>query len=60
MASKATNIQLTVNTRYNTMAAVVSEGNWKTGGTAIIALGDNYPDALAASGLAGEPMLRSY
>lgn len=45
--------RLTVNTRYDTMAAVVSEGNWKTGGTAIIASGDNYPDALAASGLAG-------
>ena len=45
--------RLAGNTRYDTMAAVVSEGNWKTGGTAIVASGDNYPDALAASGLAG-------
>lgn len=58
--SNTTVKRLTVDTRYDTMAAVVSEGNWKTGGTAIIASGDNYPDALAASGLAGEPMLRSY
>lgn len=37
--------RLAGDTRYDTMGAVVNAANWKTGG--------NYPDALAASGLAG-------
>lgn len=45
--------RLAGNTRYDTMTAVISEGNWETDGTVIVASGNNYPDALAASGLAG-------
>lgn len=40
-------------TRYDTMSAVVSEGAWNAEGTVIVASGENYPDALSASGLAG-------
>lgn len=39
--------------RYDTMAKLVSTGGWSTGGTVIVASGENYPDALAASSLAG-------
>jgi putative cell wall-binding protein len=38
--------------RYETMRALISEG-WKSSDTAIVATGDNFPDALAAAGLAG-------
>ena len=40
-------------TRYDTMEKIVGAGGWKSGGTVIVASGGNYPDALAASGLAG-------
>lgn len=40
-------------TRYDTMDKLVSTGSWSTGGTVIVVSGENYPDALAASGLAG-------
>lgn len=40
-------------TRYDTMEQIVETGGWKSGGTVIVASGGNYPDALAASGLAG-------
>ena len=40
-------------TRYDTMEEIVGTGGWKSGGTVIVASGGNYPDALAASGLAG-------
>ena len=40
-------------TRYDTMEKIVGTGGWKSGGTVIVASGGNYPDALAASGLAG-------
>lgn len=39
--------------RYDTMAKIVQTGGWSTGGTVIVASGENYPDALAASSLAG-------
>lgn len=39
--------------RYFTMAELVQSGKWSEGGTVIIASGTNYPDALAAAGLAG-------
>lgn len=45
--------RLAGSTRYDTMGAVVDAASWKTGGTVIVASGGNYPDALAASGLAG-------
>lgn len=35
------------------MSRIVDEGGWRTGGTVVVASGSNYPDALAASGLAG-------
>lgn len=38
--------------RYDTMAAIVSEG-FSASGWAVVATGDNFPDALAASALAG-------
>lgn len=41
-------------TRYQTMGSVVDAASWKTGGTAIIASGSNFPDALAAATLAGD------
>ena len=40
-------------TRYDTMSKLASRGSWKTGGAAVLASGENYPDALAASALAG-------
>ena len=40
-------------TRYATMERIVGAGGWRSGGTVIVASGGNYPDALAASGLAG-------
>lgn len=40
-------------TRYDTMSRVVDEADWDTGGTVVVASGENYPDALAASGYAG-------
>ena len=46
--------RLAGNGRYDTMAAIVSEG-WKgqTGGTVVIATGESFKDALPAAGLAG-------
>ena len=41
-------------TRYDTMSSLVSMGNWGTGGTVILASGQNFPDALAAASLAGD------
>ena len=41
------------NTRYDTMASLAGRGNWAVGGSVILASGANYPDALAASSLAG-------
>ena len=35
------------------MAALVEKGEWKQSGTAIVASGGNFPDALSASSLAG-------
>jgi putative cell wall-binding protein len=45
-------------TRYDTMkkiieAAYTSDGKWVNAAEAVIASGDNFPDALAANGLAG-------
>ena len=39
--------------RYDTMKAIVDEGFTKKKGTVIVATGDDFKDALAASGLAG-------
>lgn len=39
--------------RYDTMRQLVESGNWAKNDTVIIASGSNYPDALAAAGLAG-------
>ena len=41
------------NTRYDTMGSLAGRGNWAVGGSVILASGANYPDALAASSLAG-------
>ena len=43
---------------YDTMASIASEGwsaggVWQTGGTVIVSIGTNFPDALSAAGLAG-------
>lgn len=49
--------------RYNTMEALVNAGSWSKGGSAILASGENYPDALAAASLAGvknAPILLTY
>lgn len=46
--------RLAGDTRYQTMDAVVDAGTWKKGGTAIVASGINFPDALAAATLAGD------
>ena len=40
-------------TRYSTMSALASYGQYATGGTVVLASGDNYPDALTASSIAG-------
>ena len=51
--------RLAGSSRYDTMSAIVSEGWNKTGETqrrvpwAVVATGENYPDALAASAVAG-------
>ncbi len=39
--------------RYGTNSAIVEEGFDQTGGTVILASGENFPDALSASALAG-------
>ena len=39
--------------RYDTMKTIVQTGFQETGGTAIVATGTNFKDALAAAGLAG-------
>ena len=39
--------------RYDTMKAIINEGFTKTGGTVVVATGEGFKDALAASGLAG-------
>ena len=39
--------------RYDTMARIVTEAYPKTAQTVLVASGENYPDALAASGLSG-------
>ena len=39
--------------RYDTMKAIVDEGFKATGGTVIVATGEDYKDALSACGLAG-------
>ena len=41
------------NTRYDTMGSLTERGNWAKGGSVVLASGANYPDALAASSLAG-------
>ena len=47
--------RLSGNVRYDTMGAIVSEAYPnETDGTVIVASGENFPDALAASGLAGK------
>lgn len=45
-------IRLAGSGRYQTMAAIVSQG-FETSDWAVIATGDNFPDALVASSLAG-------
>lgn len=40
-------------TRYDTMGMLSDQGNWARGGMVVLASGANYPDALAASSLAG-------
>lgn len=40
-------------TRYDTMGSLTERGNWAKGGSLVLASGANYPDALAASSLAG-------
>ena len=39
--------------RYATAAAVAREGDWPAGGAVVLARGDDFRDALSASGLAG-------
>lgn len=45
--------RLAGSTRYETMDRLVDFGNFATGGSAIIASGSNFPDALSAASLAG-------
>uniref|UniRef100_A0ABS3ISM7 Cell wall-binding repeat-containing protein n=1 Tax=Bifidobacterium asteroides TaxID=1684 RepID=A0ABS3ISM7_9BIFI len=46
--------RLSGNDRYDTMGEIVEEAYGDTsGGTVIVASGDNFPDALASSGLSG-------
>ncbi len=40
-------------TRYSTMSALASYGQYSKGDTVVLASGDNYPDALTASSIAG-------
>lgn len=46
--------RLSGNVRYDTMGAIVEEAYPKNADTVIVASGENFPDALAASGLAGK------
>lgn len=46
-------IRLAGTGRYDTMAAIVGAGFSGTGGTAVVATGANFKDALAAAGFAG-------
>ena len=46
--------RLSGNVRYDTMGAIVSEAYPNEATTVIVASGENFPDALAASGLAGK------
>ena len=41
-------------TRYETAGALVAEGSYASGGAVVIACGENFPDALSASSLAGD------
>lgn len=41
-------------TRYETAGLLFDQGDWQQGGTIVLASGANYPDALAASALAGD------
>ena len=41
-------------TRYETAGQIAYQGSWPAGGSVILASGTNFPDALAASALAGE------
>jgi len=41
-------------TRYETAGLLFDHGNWQQGGSIVLASGANYPDALAASALAGD------
>ena len=41
-------------TRYETAGLLFDQGNWQKGGSIVLASGANYPDALAASALAGD------
>ena len=46
--------RLSGNVRYDTMGAIVEEAYPKRADTVIVASGENFPDALASSGLAGK------
>ena len=46
--------RLSGNVRYDTMGAILDESNYVQRGTVIVASGENFPDALAASGLSGK------
>ena len=46
--------RLSGNVRYDTMGAIVEEAYPESASTVIVASGENFPDALAASGLAGK------
>lgn len=41
-------------TRYETAGLLFDRGDWQRGGAVVLASGANYPDALAASALAGD------
>ena len=41
-------------TRYETSGLLFDQGNWQQGGAVVLASGANFPDALAASALAGD------
>lgn len=41
-------------TRYDTMSKLVAQGGWEEGSPVVLACGDNFPDALSASSLAGD------
>lgn len=46
--------RLAGSTRYETAGLLFDQGDWQQGGTIVLASGANYPDALAASALAGD------